>query len=179
MCFLIFVCTERPCGKTFKNLSTVAKKFCQLPPPPRPKTHLRCVAAAAAWAAALPLVCHVDLFPAEVKLPVKAVVEVVADLLSHLLLSLRLEQLLRDAANVLRGVVVPFDVLGDGSFVASRVMDRWRLNRHRRDAEHVIWCAANLLYYKEKIKDQSSWAVQKLRNAILKFFEPSPLHDTC
>jgi hypothetical protein len=54
---------------------------------------------------------------------VRAVVEVAADLLSHLLLSLRLEQLLRDAANVRRGVVVPFADLADGSFVASRVID--------------------------------------------------------
>jgi hypothetical protein len=42
--------------------------------------------------------------------------------------------------------------LADGSFVASRVIDLWRLNRQRRDAEHVTWCAANLGLLKLKFK---------------------------
>jgi len=85
--------------------------------PLSPFSYLFCVAAAAAWAAALPLVCQVDLFPVETDVAdvVKAVVDDVA--LSHLPPSPRLEQLLRER----RGVDVCF---ADASFEASQRLSR-------------------------------------------------------
>ena len=115
------------------------------------------MAAAAAWAAALPLVCQVDRFPddVDVKLPVKAVVdEVDADAFSHLLMSLKLEQLLLERRGVT--LFVPED-LGDAFLDASlRTSDPERRSFQRRDDEHVIWWAANLMS-KKKIHFITIW----------------------
>jgi len=116
--------------------------------------YLLCVAAAAAWAAALPLVCQVDLFPADVKLPVKAADDEVVDLSHLLFVSLRLEQLLLEAANVRRGVLL-FVTLFVTLFVDAShplLSVEWRFIRHGRDDEHAIWCAANLIQKKIVLK---------------------------
>jgi hypothetical protein len=69
------------------------------------KAHLLCPETAAACAAALPRVCHVDLLAvaADVALPFPVSAVVAADVdLSHLSPPLRLEQLLLDATSARR-----------------------------------------------------------------------------